>query len=79
MATQQVNVRLEDDFVEELKQLAERYNFKSHNELARDLLETYLPMWVELQEAKSEFLMQQRGRAEQQKGRVLHTEKRRVG
>ena len=72
MATQQVNIRMEDEFVERLKEAAESYHFRSYNEAARDLLETYFEMWCELQDAKQDFF-------EQQKGRIVKSEKRRAG
>jgi metal-responsive CopG/Arc/MetJ family transcriptional regulator len=72
MATQQVNVRMEDAFVEKLKEAAEQYHYRSHNEAARDLLETYFDLWCELQEAKQAFL-------KQQKGRLARSEKRIAG
>ncbi len=72
MATQQVNVRMEDDFVVDLKDDATKYKFRSHNEVARDILETYHEMWRELQEAKLAFL-------EQQKKRIVASEKQRAG
>lgn len=70
MATQQVNVRLEDDFVEKLKDAAERYRFRSHNEVARDIQETYFEMWCELQEAKLKFFEQQKGRLQKPEKRI---------
>jgi predicted transcriptional regulator len=72
MATQQVNVRLDDELIEQLKTVADKYSYRSHNEVARDLIETYLPMWKELQAAKEEFL-------QQQQGRLMQPPKRRVG
>ncbi len=56
----QLNLRPDDKLLERLDDAISRYGRKSRNEVALEILDTYLPFWEQLEETKLAVLEQQR-------------------
>lgn len=54
-----LQVRLDVDFIEDLRHLAAEYGYDSHNQVAAEILTRYKKFWIAAKEAEAETLREQ--------------------
>jgi metal-responsive CopG/Arc/MetJ family transcriptional regulator len=62
MAKQQINIRVEDKLAAEVDKAKDEAGYNSRNEVAAEVLELYLPLWLELKRRQREVLEEQQQR-----------------
>ena len=74
MSAEQLNLRMDSEFVEQLETDAKKYGLRGKNSAAADILETYYPIWKEMQEE-----MHVVRRAHLERAKVILPQKRKTG
>lgn len=58
--TNQLLLRPSEELINRLERAAETYGYRSRNEVAVEVLETYFAFWEDFQQQKQEMIAQQR-------------------
>jgi len=54
-----LQLRLDVEFIEELRELAAQYGYDSHNRVAAEILTRYKKFWIAAKEAEAEAVREQ--------------------
>lgn len=76
MATKQYLIRLEEDVIQRLADVAASFSAPSGNQVAAEVIEAYLDFWVAAKERQQEAIEEQRAAVFGEKGMAIKRTKK---